>query len=72
MLVAADRDGGGDGLRRWAVRGPFSDLSRYVDAIKADLTKRPVRTVADAIDRTVARTSIRCGGRHRPGCSLPT
>jgi len=59
--VAAYRDGGLDGLRRWAVQGPVSDLAAHADAIKADLTERPVRTVAEAVERIAALTGIRRG-----------
>src|SRR6202051_4147652 len=44
--VAAYRDGGLDGLRRWDVTGPVSDLASFADAIGASLTVTPVRTVA--------------------------
>ena len=40
--VAAFRDGGRDGLRRWGVRGPVSDLVAHTDAIRETLTNRPV------------------------------
>src|SRR6267154_4920236 len=43
--VAAYREGGLDGLRRWDVVGPVSDLASHTEAIRASLTKTPVRTV---------------------------
>jgi transposase len=46
--VAAFRDGGLDGLRRWGVRGPVSDLVAPTRAIREALTNRPVRTAACA------------------------
>ena len=49
--VAAHRSGGLDGLRRWGVRGPVSDLVAHTDAIREALTKRPVRTVAEAAEQ---------------------
>ena len=33
--VAAFRDGGLDGLRRWGVKGPVSDLATHREAIRA-------------------------------------
>src|SRR6266851_2581880 len=42
--VAAYRDGGLDGLRRWDVTGPVSDLAAYTDVIKEALAAAPVRT----------------------------
>lgn len=59
--VAAFRDGGLDGLRRWNVTGPVSDLAAYADAIKASLEQAPVRTVAEACDRIEALTGLRRG-----------
>jgi transposase len=59
--VAAYRDGGLDGLRRWAVKGPVSDLSAHAERIKANLTERPVRTTAEAIERIAELTGIRRG-----------
>lgn len=57
--VAAYRDGGLDGLRRWQVAGPVSDLAGYADAIRASLTKTPVRTAAEACDRIATLTGVR-------------
>src|SRR5262245_22608480 len=48
---AAFRDGGLDGLRRWGVSGPVSDLAAHAQAIRQDLTDRPARTIAEAADR---------------------
>jgi transposase len=59
--VAAYRDGGLDGLRRWAVKGPVSDLAAHAEAIKADLDARPARTVAEATERIERLTGIRRG-----------
>jgi transposase len=59
--VAAYRDGGLDGLRRWGVTGPVSDLATYTDAIKKSLTEAPVRTVAEACDRIETLTGLRRG-----------
>lgn len=57
--VAAYRDGGLDGLRRWGVVGPVSDLAAHTEAIRQSLTSSPVRTVAEACDRIEALTGIR-------------
>ena len=59
--VAAYRDGGLDGLRRWEVIGPVSDLAAYTDAIRQSLTAAPVRTVAEACDRIEPLTGLRRG-----------
>ena len=57
--VRAYHDGGLDGLRRWGVTGPVSDLAGHADAIRASLTARPVRTIAGAADRIEQLTGIR-------------
>jgi transposase len=44
--LATYRDGGLEGLRRWKVVGPVSELARHADALKASLSETPVRTVA--------------------------
>ena len=57
--VAACRDGGLDGLRRWDVVGPVSDPAAHTAAIRESLTASPVRTAAEACDRIEAVTGIR-------------
>jgi transposase len=57
--VAAYRDGGLDGLRRWGVVGPVSDLAAHTEAIRQSLTSSPVRTVAEACDRIETLTGLR-------------
>ncbi len=57
--VAAYRDGGLDGLRRWDVIGPVSDLAAHTEAIRDVPDQAPVRTVAEACDRIEALTGIR-------------
>ena len=57
--VAAYRDGGLDGLRRWNVVGPVSDLAAHAEAIRASLTASPVRTAAEAGERIAALTGVR-------------
>ena len=59
--VAAYRDGGLDGLRRWGVTGPVSDLAAHTDAIRDSLTTRPARTLAEAADRVRELTGLRRG-----------
>src|SRR4051812_20545023 len=57
--VAAFRQGGLDGLRRWDVKGPVSDLQAHRDQIKEEFARRPARTVAEAAQRIEALTGIR-------------
>jgi transposase len=57
--VAAFRQGGLDGLRRWDVKGPVSDLQAHRDTIKEEFARRPARTVAEAAQRIEALTGIR-------------
>ena len=59
--VAAYRVGGLDGLRRWNVIGPVSDLAAHTHAIQTSLTVAPVRTVAEACDRIETLTGLRRG-----------
>jgi transposase len=57
--VAAYRDGGLDGLRRWDVKGPVSDLAAHKETIRQEFARQPARTVAEAADRIAALTGIR-------------
>ena len=57
--VAAYRDGGLDGLRRWDVKGPVSDLAAHAEAIRQEFTQKPARTVAEAAQRIETLTGIR-------------
>lgn len=59
--VAAYRDGGLDGLRRWGISGPVSDLSKHIETICDSLTKSPVRTVAEASERIELLTGLKRG-----------
>jgi transposase len=59
--LAAYRDGGLDGLRRWGVVGPVSELAQHAETIKASLTETPVRTVAEAADRIQQLTGLHRG-----------
>ena len=59
--VAAFRDGGLDGLRRWDVKGPVSELAAYRDLIRESFETSPVRTIAEACDRIFQLTGLRRG-----------
>ena len=59
--VAAFGAGGLDGLRRWGVVGPVSDLAAHREAIRAEFTATPARTVAEAADRIERLTGVRRG-----------
>ena len=59
--VEAFREGGLDGLRRWNVRGPVSDLAAYRDAICESFEKQPVSTTAEACARIEQLTGLRRG-----------
>src|SRR5262249_26250990 len=56
--VAAYRAGGLEGLRRWGVRGPVSDLVAHTTAIRETLTNQPVRTSAEAAERIERMTGL--------------
>jgi transposase len=57
--VRAYKGGGLDGLRRWGVTGPVSDLAAHAEAIREALTAQPVRTLAEAADRIEQLTGLR-------------
>ena len=57
--LAAYRQGGLDGLRRWGVSGPVSDLTAHAEAIRRELTDRPARTIAEAAQRIEQLTGLR-------------
>ena len=57
--VAAFRDGGLDGLRRWDVTGPVSDLAAPITAIRESLEREPARTIAEACERIERLTGLR-------------
>ena len=59
--VAAFRDGGLDGLRRWEVKGQVSELAASRDLIRESFEKTPVRTIAEACDRVYQLTGLRRG-----------
>src|SRR5262249_2360274 len=57
--VAAYHTGGLDGLRRWGIRGPVSDLVAHTSVIREALTHRPVRTVAEAGEQVEHLTGLK-------------
>src|SRR5689334_10208307 len=57
--VAAFRDGGLDGLRRWDPNRPESDLAAFRESIREAFERQPVRTVAEACDRIFQLTGLR-------------
>jgi transposase len=59
--VAAFRDGGLDGLRRWNVNRPVSEMASYRELIRESLEKQPVCTVAEASERIFQLTGLRRG-----------
>ncbi|APW63205.1 hypothetical protein BSF38_04769 [Paludisphaera borealis] len=59
--VAAYRDGGLDGLRRWDPNRPESEMAGYRELIHESLENQPVRTVAEACDRIFQLTGLRRG-----------
>jgi transposase len=60
-FVAAFRDGGLDGLRRWDPNRPESEMAAYRELIRESFAKQPVRTVAEACDRIFQLTGLRRG-----------
>jgi transposase len=59
--VAAFREGGLEGLRRWNVNRPVSEMAAYRDLIRESFEKQPVRTVAEACERSFPLTGLRRG-----------
>lgn len=59
--VAAFRDGGLDGLRRWDPNRPESDMAAFRDSIRESFEKQPARTVAEAGERIFQLTGLRRG-----------
>ena len=59
--VAAFRDGGLDGLRRWDPNRPESEMAAFRQSIRESFEKQPVRTVAEACDRIFQLTGLRRG-----------
>lgn len=59
--VAAFRDGGLDGLRRWEPNRPESEMAAYRDLIRESFEKQPVCTVAEACERVFQLTGLQRG-----------
>ena len=59
--VVAFRDGGLDGLRRWNVNRPKSEMAAYRELIRESFEKQPARTVAEAGERIFQLTGLRRG-----------
>jgi transposase len=59
--VAAFREGGLEGLRRWNPNRPVSEMAPYRELIRESLEKEPVRTVAEACERIYQLTGLRRG-----------
>jgi transposase len=59
--VAAYRDGGLDGLRRWVPNRPESEMAAYRALIRESFEKQPVHTVAEAGERIFQLTGLRRG-----------
>jgi transposase len=59
--VAAYRDGGLDGLRRWDLNRPESEMAAYRELLRESFEKQPVHTVAEACERIFQLTGLRRG-----------
>ena len=57
--VAAFRDGGLDGLRRWEPNRPVSEMAAYRDLIRESFEKQPACTVAEVGERIFQLTGLR-------------
>lgn len=57
--VAAFRDGGLDGLRRWDPNRPVSAMAAYRDLIRESFEKQPACTVAEVGERIFPLTGLR-------------
>ena len=57
--IAAFRDGGLDGLRRWDVKGRTSELAASEDRIRESFRESPVCTIAEACERLQQLTGLR-------------
>ena len=60
-FVAAYRDGGLDGLRRWDPNRPESEMVTFRESIRESFEKQPARTVAEAGERIFQLTGLRRG-----------
>ena len=59
--VAAFREGGLEGLRRWNVNHPVSEMAAYRPLIRESFEDQPARTVAEAGERIFELTGLRRG-----------
>ncbi len=59
--VAAYREGGLDGLRRWDPNRPVSEMAAYCDLIRESFEKQPACTIAEACDRIFQLTGLKRG-----------
>jgi transposase len=59
--VVAFREGGLDGLRRWNLNRPVSEMAGYRDLIRESFESQPARTVAEAGERIFQLTGLRRG-----------
>ena len=57
--VVAFRAGGLEGLRRWNVTGPVSDLVAHREALRAEFTRQPARSIVEAAERIERLTGLR-------------
>ena len=59
--VVAFREGGLDGLRRWNVNRPVSEMAAYRELIRESFENQPACTVAEASERIFQLTGLRRG-----------
>jgi transposase len=59
--VVAFRDGDLDGLRRWNLNRPVSEMAAHRDLIRESFENQPARTVAEAGERIFQLTGLRRG-----------
>jgi len=59
--VAAFREGGLEGLRRWDPNRPVSEMASYRELIRESFEKQPVCTIAEACERIFQLTGLRRG-----------
>ena len=60
-FVAAFRDGGLDGLRRWDPNRPESEMATFRESLRESFEKQPARTVAEAGERIFQLPGLRRG-----------
>ena len=57
--VGAFRDGGLDGLRRFGVTGPVSDLVAHRERLRDEFARQPARSISEACGRIEQLTGVR-------------